>query len=111
MREPTYHVLAALMDGPLYGYAIIKHAEQASGGRVKLATGTLYATLDRLAGEGLVEVTSEEIVNGRARRYYGLTEAGSSALRAEAQRMARAARMVTEHRGNLGKAALGRVIA
>jgi hypothetical protein len=38
MREPTYFVLASLLDGPLHGYAIIQHAGELSGGRVRLAT-------------------------------------------------------------------------
>jgi DNA-binding PadR family transcriptional regulator len=97
MREPTYFVLASLLDGPLHGYAIIKRAAELSGGRVRMATGTLYTALDRLAGEGYVEVVSEEIVNGRARRSYGLTETGAAALRAEAARMTAAARLVTGH--------------
>ncbi|HEX8348236.1 MAG TPA: helix-turn-helix transcriptional regulator, partial [Actinoplanes sp.] len=54
MREPTYFILAALQDEPLHGYAIIKRAGELSDGRVRLATGTLYAALDRLAGEDLV---------------------------------------------------------
>jgi PadR family transcriptional regulator, regulatory protein PadR len=97
MREPTYFVLASLLDGPLHGYGIIQRAEQLSGGRVRLATGTLYTALDRLTGEGLVELVREEIVNGRARRSYGLTPPGAGALRAEASRMAEAARLVTDH--------------
>ena len=94
MREPTYFVLAALLAGPLHGYAIIKHAGELSGGRVRLATGTLYMALDRLTAEGQVELVSEETVAGRVRRTYGLTESGSAALRAEAQRMAEAAALV-----------------
>jgi PadR family transcriptional regulator len=62
---------------------------------VRLATGTLYTALDRLTAEGYVELVSEERVGGRDRRTYGLTEAGSAALRAEAVRMAEAARLVT----------------
>jgi len=95
MREPTYYVLACLLDGPLHGYAIIQRAAELSGGRVRLATGTLYTALDRLAAEGHVRLVREEIVNGRARRSYGLTDSGAAALRAEAARMARAARIVT----------------
>jgi PadR family transcriptional regulator, regulatory protein PadR len=97
MREPTYYVLASLLDGPLHGYAIIKRAAELSGGRVRMATGTLYTALDRLAGEGYVQVVREEIVNGRARRSYALTEPGAAALRAEAARMAVAAQLVTSH--------------
>lgn len=96
MREPTYFVLASLLDGPLHGYAIIQRAEHLSGGRVRLATGTLYTALDRLTAEGYVELVSEEIVNGRARRSYGLTPPGANALRAEAERMAAAASLVAD---------------
>src|SRR5258708_2721051 len=72
MREPTYFVLESLLDGPLHGYAIIQRTEQLSGGRIKLATGTLYTALDRLTAEGHVELVREEIVNGRARPSSGL---------------------------------------
>jgi PadR family transcriptional regulator, regulatory protein PadR len=95
MREPTYLVLASLLDGPLHGYAIIQRTGELSGGRVQLATGTLYTALDRLCAEGHVELVREEIVNGRVRRSYGLTPPGTGTLRAEAERMAAAARLVT----------------
>lgn len=96
MREPTYFVLTSLLQGPLHGYAIIKRAEELSGGRVRLSAGTLYTGLDRLTAEGYVTLVSEQVVAGRLRRSYGLTDAGSDALRAEAQRMAEAARLVTD---------------
>jgi DNA-binding PadR family transcriptional regulator len=95
MREPTYYVLASLLEGPLHGYGMIKRAAELSDGQVQLATGTLYTALDRLEAEGCVRLVSEEIVSGRARRTYGLTDAGTAALRAEAGRMTRAARVVT----------------
>lgn len=82
------------MDEPLHGYAVIKRVEELSSGRVRLAAGTLYAALDRLAGEQLLTVVTEEIVNGRARRYYGLTDKGAAAVQAEAERMAAAADVV-----------------
>jgi DNA-binding PadR family transcriptional regulator len=94
MREPTYFTLAALLDGPLHGYAITKRAEAVSDGRVRLTAGTLYAALDRLLGQGLVEVDGEEVVDGRARRYYRLTPSGRRALAAEAARLADAAAVV-----------------
>jgi DNA-binding PadR family transcriptional regulator len=103
MREPTYFVLASLLDGPLHGYAIIQRTKDLSGGRIRLATGTLYTALDRLAGEGFVELVREEVVNGRARRSYGLTSSGAGALRAEASRMAEAARLVTDRSIKAGR--------
>ena len=105
MREPTYLVLAALLAGPLHGYAIIKRAEELSGGRVRLATGTLYTALDRLTAEGHVGLVSEATVAGRVRRTYGLTESGSAALRAEAQRMAQAAALVIAPEAKAGRLA------
>jgi PadR family transcriptional regulator PadR len=96
MREPTYYILAALQDEPLYGYAILKQAEVLSRGRIRLSTGTLYSALDRLTGEGYVRVVNEEVVNGRARRYYTTTPEGDAALHAEAVRLADAARLVTD---------------
>jgi len=96
VRQPTYFVLAALLDGPLHGYGIIQAAERLSGGQVRLSTGTLYGALDRLGGEGLVAADGEEVVDGRARRYYRLTDAGRRALAQEAARMRRDARVVTE---------------
>jgi DNA-binding PadR family transcriptional regulator len=40
-RMPSYIALAALIDGPLHGYAIMGRAEEISGGDVRLSTGTL----------------------------------------------------------------------
>jgi PadR family transcriptional regulator PadR len=96
MREPTYYTLAALLDGPLHGYGIIKRAERLSDGGLRLTAGTLYAALDRLTEAGLVEVDSEEVVDGRARRYYRLTGTGRDALRAEAARLRHAAAVVIQ---------------
>jgi PadR family transcriptional regulator, regulatory protein PadR len=91
MREPTFYVLAALLHGPLHGYAIMKRAEELSGGRVRLATGTLYTALDRLTAERHVQLVSEESVGGQI---------GSAALRAEAVRMAEAAELVIARPGS-----------
>ena len=95
LREPSYFVLAALQARPQHGYSIIQTVLELSEGRLKLAVGTLYSVLDRLAGEGYIEVTGEEIVNGRARRYYQLTDSGRTALIHEAERMAQAASLVS----------------
>jgi DNA-binding PadR family transcriptional regulator len=96
MHEPTYYTLAALLDGPLHGYGIIKRAHELSGGRLRLTAGTLYGALDRLSEAGMVEVEGQEIVDGRARRYYRLTRPGQEALQAEAARLAHAASVVAE---------------
>jgi DNA-binding PadR family transcriptional regulator len=92
MREPTFFVLTALADGRKHGYALITATRELSGGRVELKVGTLYAALDRLTSEGLVAPAGDEVVDGRLRRYYELTDAGADALRTEAARLADNAR-------------------
>ncbi|WP_055531070.1 PadR family transcriptional regulator [Streptomyces graminilatus] len=94
LTEPQYFILAALLDGPLHGYGIIKAAEQTTDGRLRIAVGTLYGALERLERAGLVAPGDEEIVDGRARRYYRLTEDGTEALGREALRMQQAAAVV-----------------
>lgn len=94
LSEPTYFILAALLDGPLHGHGIIKHVLELSGGRVKLPVGTLYGALDRLSAGGLIAVEREEVVDGRPRRYFRLTEEGGGALAAEAERMRQASAVV-----------------
>jgi DNA-binding PadR family transcriptional regulator len=46
----------------------------------------LYAALDRLRIDGLVEVDREEVVDSRLRRYYRLTSDGTKVLAGEASR-------------------------
>jgi len=58
-----------------------------SGGRVKLKVSSLYAALDRLESDGLVERAGDEAVDGRLRRYFALTDAGAESLRREADRL------------------------
>jgi DNA-binding PadR family transcriptional regulator len=86
VREPTFLMLTALADQPRHGYGVIREVERLSDGKVRLRAGTLYAALDRLGDEGLVEVANEEIVDGRFRRYYRLTESGSAMLSSESRR-------------------------
>ncbi|TVZ02757.1 PadR family transcriptional regulator [Trebonia kvetii] len=87
MQEATFLILTALASGSQHGYAIITEVTEISGGRVRLRAGTLYTALDRLRADGLVAVEREEIVDGRLRRYYRLTDHGAVALRAEAARL------------------------
>ncbi|MBA2895629.1 PadR family transcriptional regulator [Nonomuraea sp. NPDC050663] len=94
VSEPMYFVLTALLDGPLHGHAIMKVVTDLSNGRVKPSVGTLYGILERLSDRGVILVDREEIVNGRSRRYFRITQSGKSILEAEARRMLEAASLV-----------------
>ena len=87
LQEPTFLLLTALAERPQHGYGIMTDVERMSGGRVKLRPGTLYAALDRVVAEGLVEADREEVVDGRLRRYYRLTPLGGDRLAAEVERL------------------------
>lgn len=114
MREPTFWILTALASRPRHGYGVIQQATHLSGGAVTLQAGTLYAALDRLAAEGLVELDREEIVDGRTRRYYRLTADGAEALGVETDRMRRSlaaatSQLAARRRFGLGPAGAQRV--
>jgi DNA-binding PadR family transcriptional regulator len=64
---------------------------------------TLYAALDRLERQGLVRPDGDEEVNGRTRRYFRLTDAGSARLAIDAERLA-----VMERAAALAVRGLGR---
>lgn len=103
----AYLVLLALADGPRHGYGVVLAVRELSDGAVRLGPGTLYGLLDRLAGDGLVEPCGEEVVDGRLRRYYRLTEPGAAAVAAETARLralARRAAAVLRGRPALGGA-------
>jgi PadR family transcriptional regulator len=87
MQEATFLILTALAEGSQHGYGIITEVAQISDGRVRLRAGTLYTALDRLRSDGLIGMDREEIVDGRLRRYYRLTPAGTRQLATEAARL------------------------
>jgi DNA-binding PadR family transcriptional regulator len=87
MQETTFLILTALAEAPQHGYGIIQDVGRISGKRVTLRAGTLYGALERLDADGLIAVHREEVVDGRLRRYYRLTEDGSARLAEEAKRL------------------------
>jgi DNA-binding PadR family transcriptional regulator len=105
LRPASYFVLASLLDGPLHGYAIASRAEELSEGDVRLTAGTLYGALERMAGQGLVQIDREETVEGRLRRYYRLSDQGRDAVVREADRLAAAAKVVRGRRPAIVKRA------
>lgn len=87
MNENTFWILTALAGGRRHGYAILRDVEELTAAKVSLRVTTLYASLERLEREGLVLRAGEEIVDGRARRYYELADGGIEALTAETERL------------------------
>jgi PadR family transcriptional regulator, regulatory protein PadR len=90
----SYWVLAALLEGPAHGYAIAKRSAELSDDGPPMGPGTLYGTLERLHAEGSIEPCGDEVVDGRNRRRYRITDGGRSLVIEEnAQRLAAARRV------------------
>lgn len=93
MQEATFLILTALAGGSRHGYGIITEVKAISAGRVQLKAGTLYAALERLRADRVIEVDREDVVDSRLRRYYRLTPEGAEVLQAEAARLQANARV------------------
>lgn len=59
----------------MYGYEITQRVAELSKKEIILSYGALYPVLYKLESEGLL-ITTTEIVDNRARKYYSLTAAG-----------------------------------
>lgn len=84
LTEAVYYILLSLSE-PLHGYGIMQNTEEMSGGRVKLAAGTLYGALNTLVDkEWIVEL--EESDNSRKKEYL-ITEEGKTVVQEEIKRL------------------------
>ena len=90
LSESACWTLAALAREPLRGGAVPLVVEELSGGELTLRATTSYAALERLERlerSGLVRVIAEEVVDGRARRTYDVTDRGRRVLAQETERL------------------------
>lgn len=76
-------VLAILVEGDSYGYAILKRVRELSGGQMAWTDGMLYPVLHRLERLGHVEARWEVAESGRRRKYYRITPPGRTQLAEE----------------------------
>jgi DNA-binding PadR family transcriptional regulator len=87
----TFHILLALAEEDLHGYAIIQNVAARTGGELKIGAGTLYRSIQRMLDQGLVVETRERpapVDDDERRRYYRITKFGSQVARAETRRLA-----------------------
>ena len=85
LTPAVFHILLALAERPLHGYAIMQSVEESSG--IAMGPGTIYGTLERLEASGFVK----ELPAARRdrRRTFALQPAGRTALQDEARRLSR----------------------
>jgi len=91
LRPAYFHILLSVVKGPVHGYGIRREVEERTGGRILLAAGTLYETLQRLERWGLIEETAVppevEDEAGVRWRFHGATVLGRRVLAAEVARL------------------------
>ena len=84
LTEAVYYILLSLLV-PRHGYGIMQNADTLSGGRVKLAAGTLYGAINSLLEKGWIMALPGE--KDSRKKEYVITEDGKTILKAELQRL------------------------
>lgn len=84
LTESTYYILLSLYT-PQHGYGIMQRTEALSGGRVRLAAGTLYGALTSLCDKGWIAPLPVD-ENSRKKEYQ-LTAKGLEVLKNELNRL------------------------
>jgi DNA-binding PadR family transcriptional regulator len=90
LTPAIHHILLALVDEERHGYGIMLEVARLTDGGTRMGPGTLYGTLKRLLGSGLIEETDERRdpdLDDERRRYYRITPGGRDVLRAETSRL------------------------
>ena len=83
-------IAVALGAEELHGYAIMQEVRRRTGGRRRLAPGTLYRSLRQMQERGLVAESEERPdadLDDERRRYYRLTDLGRRVAVAEVERL------------------------
>lgn len=75
LADAALHVLLALVQ-PRHGYAVTQFLNKESRGTINLGPASLYTTLKKLVGAGLIE----ELNGDDSRRVYHLTAKGREIL-------------------------------
>jgi len=88
-------VLRALSWTPMHGFEIVSWLERAGNGTLDLDDSALYQAVYRLEERGLLQAEWGVTENNRRARYYKLTAAGRSFLRAETKNWMQYADTVT----------------
>ncbi|MBQ8515537.1 MAG: helix-turn-helix transcriptional regulator [Ruminococcus sp.] len=84
LTEAVYYILLSLMQ-PMHGYGIIQNVEALSGGRVRLAAGTLYGAINTLIDKGWITALPEE--KASRKKEYVITDTGKEILQRELARL------------------------
>jgi DNA-binding PadR family transcriptional regulator len=101
LHNNWFHILLTLVGTDQHGYGIMQEVLDRTDGAVRLWPATLYGSLKRLIGDGLIEESDErpaaELDDAR-RRYYRLTRLGRTVLDLECERLQDMVKMMQRKR-------------
>jgi DNA-binding PadR family transcriptional regulator len=99
LPSASLHIVLALLDGELHGYALMGRVAELSDGAVRMGAGTLYGTINRLLEDGLIDETTERVArdDNERRRYYTLTPNGRAVAIDELARLQNMVHRVAAH--------------
>ena len=91
----TFHILLAVLNGELHGYAIIQDVEARTDGSLRMSAGTLYRSVARMVEQGLIAEVAKRrsMADDERRRYYRITPFGTAVARAEMRRLSQLVRL------------------
>lgn len=84
LTEAVYYILLSLLT-PMHGYGMMQNIEALSGGRVRLAAGTLYGALNTMLERGWIDALPGE--RDSRKKEYRITNLGKEALHGEVMRL------------------------
>ena len=99
---PVFHMLLALSAGERHGYALKREILHRTGGKLNLAAGALYGSINKMLEQGLIEESGERPdphLDDERRRYYRITPLGRTVAQAEAARLRELVRLAGESLG------------
>jgi len=82
MSETMFYILFSLQE-ERHGYGIMQHVKELTNNRMILGAGTIYQSLSKLEGDGLIVSTKEM----DRKKLYIITSVGRLILKEEAKRI------------------------
>ena len=99
---PVFHMLLALGEGERHGYALKREILHRTNGKLNLASGALYGSINKMLEQGLIEESEERPdshLDDERRRYYRITALGRRVAQAEAVRLRQLVRLAEDSLG------------
>ncbi|MGR4069606.1 PadR family transcriptional regulator [Billgrantia sp. C5P2] len=103
MSLSKFFVLSVLHRKPMHGYEVVQAVEKSTKGCCSPSEGTVYPMLNEFEAGGYLSATAE-VVQGRTRKVYALTDKGRDAFQVAVDAWLEATDCILESRRMAGGA-------